>query len=37
MGEQQKLETLIGEEAMLFAKCLRGEKSTWRPGIVELS
>jgi CRISPR-associated protein Cas1 len=37
MGKKQELETLIGEEAMLFAKYLRGEKPTWNPRIVALS
>ena len=27
-GERQEIETLINEEAMLFAKFLRGEKET---------
>lgn len=36
-GEHQEIETLIGEEALLFAKYLRGEKPTWRPRIVALS
>lgn len=31
MGKKQELETLINEEAMLLAKFLRGEKSTWSP------
>jgi len=37
MGKKQELETLISEEAMLFAKYLRGEKPTWQPRIVALS
>jgi len=37
MGTKQELETLISEEAMLFAKYLRDEKPTWQPRIVELS
>jgi CRISPR/Cas system-associated endonuclease Cas1 len=36
-GSSQELETLINEEALLFAQFLRGEKSTWYPRIVELS
>jgi len=36
-GEHQEIETLISEEALLFAKYLRGEKPTWRPRIVVLS
>jgi len=36
-GEKQEIETLINEEALLFAKYLRGEKPTWHPRVVELS
>jgi CRISPR-associated endonuclease Cas1 len=36
-GERQKLETLINEEALLFAKFLRNEVKTWVPRIVVLS
>lgn len=36
-GEHQEIETLINEEALLFARYLRGEKPTWHPRIVELS
>lgn len=36
MGERQELETLINEEAMLFAKYLRNERQTWIPRIVSL-
>ena len=36
-GAHQEIETLISEEALLFAKYLRGEKTTWHPRIVELS
>jgi len=36
-GRKQKIETLINEEAFLFAKYLRGEKPTWIPRIVALS
>jgi CRISPR-associated protein Cas1 len=32
-GEHQTLETLINEEALLFAKYLRGETSIWLPRI----
>ena len=35
-GESQEIETLINEEALLFAKYLRGEKPHWNPRIVEL-
>lgn len=36
-GEHQEIETLINEEAFLFAKYLRGERPTWHPRIVALS
>jgi hypothetical protein len=36
MGAQQEIETLINEEALLFAMCLRKEKQTWIPRIVKL-
>ena len=36
-GEHQEIETLISEEALLFAKYLRDEKPTWHPRIVALS
>ena len=32
-GEHQTLETLINEEALLFAKYLRGEIRSWEPRI----
>ena len=32
-GEHQTLETLINEEAQLFAKYLRGENKTWVPRV----
>jgi CRISPR-associated protein Cas1 len=32
-GEKQSLETLISEEALLFAKYLRHERETWMPRI----
>jgi CRISPR-associated protein Cas1 len=35
-GAHQEIETLISEEALLFAKYLRDEKPTWHPRIVEL-
>jgi CRISPR/Cas system-associated endonuclease Cas1 len=31
VGERQTIETLINEEALLFAKYLRGEKELWIP------
>jgi len=37
MGKKQELETLINEEAMLFAKYLRNEREAWNPRIVNLS
>jgi hypothetical protein len=37
MGEQQEIETLINEEALLFAMFLRGEKHLWEPRITALS
>jgi len=33
VGERQTIETLINEEALLFAKYLRKEKSCWEPRI----
>jgi CRISPR-associated protein Cas1 len=36
-GEHQEIETLINEEALLFAGYLRGERPTWHPRIVALS
>jgi CRISPR-associated protein Cas1 len=36
-GEHQEIETLINEEAFLFAKYLRDEKPTWQPRVVKLS
>jgi CRISPR-associated protein Cas1 len=35
-GKTQEIETLITEEAFLFAKYLRGERATWVPRVVEL-
>ena len=35
-GEHQEIETLIGEEAFLFAQYLRNEKETWVPRIIVL-
>jgi len=34
-GEHQTLETLINEEALLFAKYLRGEIKSWIPRVPE--
>ena len=36
MGKSQEIETLINEEALLFAQYLRDEEQTWIPRIVEL-
>jgi hypothetical protein len=33
VGEKQTIETLINEEALLFAKYLRNEKKDWIPRI----
>jgi len=33
VGERQTIETLINEEALLFAKYLRNERQTWQPRI----
>jgi CRISPR-associated protein Cas1 len=35
-GQRQELETLINEEALLFAQYLRNEKSEWLPRIAEV-
>jgi hypothetical protein len=37
VGERQEIETLINEEALLFAKYLRKEIEKWNPRIVSLS
>jgi hypothetical protein len=36
MGEQQEIETLINEEALLLAMFMRNEKQSWKPRIAEL-
>ena len=36
MGQQQEIETLVNEEALLFAQYLRNEKQTWTPRIVSV-
>jgi hypothetical protein len=36
VGAKQEIETLINEEAFLFAKYLRGERPPWIPRIAEL-
>jgi hypothetical protein len=33
MGNRQSIDTLINEEALLFAKYLRNEKKDWLPRI----
>lgn len=37
VGERQTIETLISEDALLFAKYLRNEKKEWHPRMVNLS
>jgi hypothetical protein len=37
MGKRQEIETLINEEALLFAQYLRNEKQTWIPRIANLN
>jgi hypothetical protein len=37
MGEQQQIETLINEEALLFAQYLREERKEWIPRIAILN
>jgi hypothetical protein len=37
IDQKQEIETLISEEALLFARYLRDEKPTWNPRIVDLS
>ena len=37
MGKNQEIETLINEEALLFAMFLRNEKQEWKPRIAKLS
>ena len=36
-GKRQELETLINEEALLFAKYLRDERETWIPRVALLN
>ena len=35
LGKQQKIETLVNEEAYLFAMYLRNEKREWIPRIIK--
>lgn len=37
VGERQNIETLINEEALLFAKYLRDEISAWNPRICDFN
>lgn len=37
LGKKQTIETLINEEALLFAKSLRNEKEPWIPRIATLN
>ena len=36
VGKRQTVETLIGEEGLLFAKFLRGERKAWTPRLAVL-
>jgi len=36
IGKRQTIETLISEEALLFAKYLRNDRKTWKPRITVL-
>ena len=36
VGKKQTIETLIGEEALLFAKYLRNDRQTWTPRTINL-
>lgn len=33
VGERQTIDTLVSEEALLFAKFLRNERETWKPRV----
>ena len=35
-GQKQEIETLINEEAMLFAMYLRNERKSWTPRVVSV-
>ena len=37
MGNEQEVETLINEEALLFAMFLRDERQSWKPRITKLT
>jgi hypothetical protein len=37
MGKEQEIETLINEEALLFAQYLRNERQKWKPRTVNLN
>jgi hypothetical protein len=36
VGKKQEIETLVNEEASLFAMFLRNERPTWKPRVAEL-
>jgi hypothetical protein len=36
MGKKQEIETLINEEALLFARYLRNEGKGWKPRMPQL-
>jgi len=36
VGKRQSIDTLINEEALLFAMFLRNERPTWKPRVAEL-
>jgi hypothetical protein len=36
VGNQQTLDTLINEEALLFAKYLRHERQQWKPRMASM-
>jgi hypothetical protein len=36
VGRRQEIETLIAEEALLFASYLRDERDEWNPRVVSL-
>jgi len=36
LGKKQTIETLISEEALLFAQSLRDSRGIWKPRIVEI-
>jgi hypothetical protein len=36
VGKRQTIDTLISEEALLFAKYLRNEKKEWAPRLINI-